>query len=50
VETLVVLEEADLTKAMDHLLRSEQAGDGDIREQPVAASWQYHVGGQPDEA
>jgi uncharacterized protein (DUF58 family) len=50
VETLVVLEEADLTKAMDHLLRSEPAGDGDIREQPVAASWQYHVGGQPDEA
>ena len=50
VETLVVLEEADLTKAMDHLLRSEPAGDGDIREQPVAASWQYHVGGLPDEA
>ena len=47
--TLAVMGEEDLTKAMDYLLRSEPAGDGDIREQPVAASWQYHVGGQPDE-
>lgn len=48
-ETLVVTGEEDLVKALDHLLRSEPAGEGDIRETAVPAAWQYHVGGQPDE-
>ena len=40
----------DVTKALDTLLCSGAASQGDLREQPVCASWHCHIGGEPDEA
>ena len=38
-----------LTDAVDGLLCSPPALKGDLRERNFRASWQYHVGGEPDE-
>ena len=38
-----------LTDAVDGLLCSPPAPKGDLRERNFRASWQYHVGGEPDE-
>lgn len=40
----------ELKKALDALLCAPESVSGSIREQSFAASWQYHIGGQPDEA
>ena len=42
--------EQGLTRAIDALLCTSVAREGSIREQCYAASWQYHIGGEPDEA
>ena len=39
-----------LDKAMDTLLCTPAAQEGSIRDRTFAASWQCHIGGQPDEA
>lgn len=39
----------ELDKALDSLLCACAVKDGSIREQAYAASWQYHIGGEPDE-
>lgn len=39
-----------LHRAMDTLLCTPLALSGSIQEQVFAAQWQYHIGGQPDEA
>jgi uncharacterized protein (DUF58 family) len=39
-----------LAKAMDELLCAGPAIEGDLRERQFRASWQYHIGGGPDEA
>lgn len=41
--------EAALNRAIDTLLCTPAVKDGSIREQAYAASWQYHIGGEPDE-
>ena len=45
-----IRQEPDFTKALDELLCAPAATEGSIRDQVYAASWQYHVGGEPDEA
>lgn len=45
-----IASEGELSKAMDALLCAPEAETGSIREESFAASWQYHIGGQPDEA
>ena len=35
--------------ALDQLLTSPGAAEGDVRQQPLAAAWYYHIGGEPDE-
>lgn len=40
----------DLRKAIDTLLCTPAAREGSIRERTFTASWQYHIGGEPDEA
>ena len=39
-----------LEEAVDALLCSTPAPQGDLRERDFRASWQYHIGGEPDEA
>ncbi len=48
-ETLSISEEKALQKAIDRLLQAPLAREGDIRDREYAASWQYHIGGGPDE-
>ncbi len=36
--------------AIDQLLRCSPAPQGDLRERSYPASWQYHIGGEPDES
>ena len=50
VESHFVAGDGDLTKAMDDLLCQAPAGEGSLLEQTMDASWQYHIGGGPDEA
>lgn len=38
-----------LTEAVDELLSAPPSRQGDLREQNFQASWQYHIGGEPDE-
>ena len=38
-----------LAEAVDELLCSPPAVQGDLAERNFRASWQYHVGGEPDE-
>ena len=40
--------ETDLREAVDTLLSTALAPEGDIRSHGWPASWQYHIGGQPD--
>lgn len=44
-----ITSERELSKALDALLCAPEAVSGSIREDRFAASWQYHIGGQPDE-
>ena len=46
--TLPVATENDLQKAVDTLLCTPLAREGDLREHTFAASWLYHVGGETD--
>lgn len=39
----------DLSKAIDVLLCTPATREGSIRERTFTASWQYHIGGEPDE-
>ena len=41
--------EAELKKAIDALLCSSAAKEGDLRQRDYAASWHCHIGGEPDE-
>ena len=50
VQSLKVSSEQELDKAIDFLLCREAAAEGSIRDHAYAASWQYHIGGEPDEA
>jgi len=50
IRSLKVAGEGDLMKALDCLLCSGAAKEGSIRDQCYAASWQYHIGGETDEA
>ena len=45
VLTLAVSGEEDLKKAVDTLLCTPAAREGDLREQTFEAAWQYHIGG-----
>ena len=38
-----------LESAVDQLLGSRLAAQGDLRDQDFRVSWQYHIGGEPDE-
>ena len=49
ISSLAVSTEDDLGKAIDTLLCTPPAPEGSIRDQAYAASWQYHIGGDPDE-
>ncbi len=49
VLSFAISEDASLHKAIDRLLRSPAARDGDLRDRDFAASWQYHIGGEPDD-
>lgn len=40
----------NLDRAVDRLLCTGAAPSGSIRDRAFAASWQYHIGGEPDEA
>lgn len=42
--------QGDLDKALDKLLCAPAAEAGSILEENVTASWQYHIGGKPDES
>ena len=42
--------EQELTAAVDELLCRPAAREGDLRDKPCRASWQYHIGGEADEA
>ena len=42
--------EQDLQKAVDSLLCSRSAEDGDLRSWEFTASWHCHIGGEPDDA
>lgn len=47
---LPVRDEADALAAVDHLLCCRCAAEGTIRDSLQAASWEYYIGGGPDEA
>lgn len=44
-----VSSEQDLRRAVDTLLCTGAAAEGDIRSRPGGASWHYHIGGEADE-
>ena len=44
-----IREEEELLRQLDNLLCSPLAKEGSAAELPLAASWQYHIGGAPDE-
>lgn len=50
VQSSWVQTEQELNKATDTLLCAGEAKEGSIRDFGFAASWQYHIGGEPDEA
>ena len=50
VQSSWVQTEQELSKAIDTLLCAGEAKEGSIRDFGFAASWQYHIGGEPDEA
>ena len=50
VQSSWVQTEQELSKAIDTLLCAGEAKEGSIRDFGFPASWQYHIGGEPDEA
>ena len=50
LHTRAVTGEHDLEQLLDELLCAPPAAEGDLREKQYRASWQYHIGGEPDEA
>ena len=50
IRPLWIRTEQDLEKAIDTLLCTVSAREGSIRDYDFSASWQYHIGGEPDEA
>lgn len=49
VETYPVEAHSGLQSACEKLLCAAPAGEGSIRDRAYRASWQYHIGGEPDE-
>lgn len=49
VQSLPVASQRALNKTVDTLLCTPAARSGSVRDQVYAASWQYHIGGEPDE-
>lgn len=50
LESFPVMHQTQLRKAAESLLCSDKAEIGSVREHSFAASWQYHIGGGPNEA
>ena len=50
VSSWAIATEQELMKAVDGLLCSRPALQGDLRDRRFRASWQYHIGGGADEA
>lgn len=50
IQSLWVQTEQELHKAIDTLLCAGKAREGSVRDYGFTASWQYHIGGDPDEA
>ena len=50
IETWFVREESEFSDCVDALLCTPFATEGSIRERKRTAVWQYHIGGEPDEA
>ena len=50
VQSWVIDHPQTLANAVDGLLCSSPAIQGDLRSQNFPASWQYHLGGEPDES
>lgn len=50
ITSLAVSSKGELGRAIDTLLCTPPAREGSIRDQAYAASWQYHIGGDPDES
>ncbi len=50
IETWFVREESEFSDCVDALLCTPFAPEGTIRERKRTAVWQYHIGGEPDEA
>lgn len=50
VGMMLVSSESDLTAAIDAILSCEPAVEGTVLDSRVIASWQYHIGGDDDEA
>lgn len=48
IQSYPVASEQALDRAVDSLL-CQRAAEGSVRDYPFAASWQYHIGGEPDE-
>lgn len=49
VQTWEIDRPQTLGAAVEQLLRSSPAAQGDLRDQDFRVSWQYHIGGEPDE-
>lgn len=50
VYTKTIISREDLDRCVDELLCRPAAGEGDLRQGEFGASWQCHIGGEPDEA
>ena len=50
VQSAWVQPEQEMNNAPDTLPCAGEAKEGSIRDFGFAASWQYHIGGEPDEA
>lgn len=50
VETWTVDCSSGLNRAMEDLLCATPASNGSVRDRELIAAWQYHIGGEPDEA
>lgn len=50
IQDFRIAERRELEKALDTLLCAPAAVSGSIRDRTFAASWQYHIGGSPDES
>jgi len=50
IETWFIREESEFADCVDTLLCTPFAPEGTVRTQKYSAPWQYHIGGEPDEA